>query len=339
MDKVMNIRNGVILTFIITLLLPFIVQSQYVLHVVTMALIWAISVYGYNMNVGYVGSLSLAHVGFFAIGAYTLGLLTVKAGWNFWLAFMAALVLSAAIGFLVGLVSFRTKGHFFAIYTMCVGFIIYLIIDKWDSLTGGVRGLIGIPHPAPIGPLTFDTLTSQYYLVLFFLAVTILVAKRLLHSLLGRTFLAVNNSEELARAIGISTRKNQLLSFVISCFFAGLAGALYASFVRFIGPDIASIVLGFEMLMYLIIGGIGTLAGPLVGTLLMVWLTQSLQFLQDSRMVLFGPVLVLLVIFYPQGIVGGITNHWRKRRKRSDLKHSESKLPKQVPSHRVNARR
>jgi branched-chain amino acid transport system permease protein len=228
-------------------------------------------------------------------------------------------------------VSFRTKGHFFAIYTMCVGFIIYLLIDKWDSLTGGVRGLIGIPHPAPIGPLTFDTLPSQYYLILFFLVLTILVARRLLHSLVGRTFLAIKNSEELARAIGISTKKYQLLSFVISCFFAGLSGALYASFIRFIGPDIAYIVLGFEMLMYLIIGGIGTLAGPLVGTLLVVWLTQSLQFLQESRMVLFGPILVLLIIFYPQGIVGGIEN-WMNRRKRL-----KTKLSAKVPGHRVNA--
>ena len=326
MSWLLNTRNGWIAVILAALVFPMIVQNQYVLHVVTLAMIWAISVYGYNMNVGYIGSLSLAHVGFFAIGAYTLGLLTVKAGWGFWSSFAAALVLTAVIGFFVGLVSFRTKGHFFAIYTMCVGFIIYLVIGQWDSLTGGVRGLIGIPHPPPIGPITFDTLQSQYYLMLFFLAVTIFVAKWLRDSLTGRTFLAVRNSEELARAIGISPRKNQLLSFVISCFFAGLAGALYVSFIRFIGPEIANIVLGFEMLMYLIIGGIGTLAGPLVGTLLVVWLTQSLQFLQESRMILFGPLLVALVIFYPQGIVGGIAG-WRNRRKRTASQKREGKMP------------
>lgn len=317
MEKVVNQRNGVILLLIVASLLPLVISSSYVLQVMTLAFIWAICVYGYNMTVGYIGYLSLVHIGFFAVGAYTLGLLTVKAGWPFWLAFAAALTVPSFLGWLVGLVSFRTKGHFFAIYTMCVGFIIYLVIDKWDSLTGGVRGLIGIPHPAPVGPLTFDTLVSQYYLVLFFLAVTIFVAKRLLHSLLGRTFLAIRNSEELARAIGISTRKNLLLSFVISCFFAGLAGALYASFIRFIGPDIASITLCFEMLMYLIIGGIGTLAGPLVGTILVVWLTQSLQFLQEYRMVVFGPALVLLVIFYPRGIVGGLSGWMNRRRRRA----------------------
>ncbi|GGE12408.1 hypothetical protein GCM10011571_12270 [Marinithermofilum abyssi] len=109
MDSVINKRNGVVLVLIIALLLPLIVQNQYVLHVITLAFIWAISIYGYNMNVGYTGSLSLAHVGFFAIGAYTLGLLTVKAGWDFWLAFAAALVLPALIGWLIGLVHHQRK--------------------------------------------------------------------------------------------------------------------------------------------------------------------------------------------------------------------------------------
>ncbi len=316
MEKVVNQRNGLMILLILALLLPVVVSNPYILQVMTLAFIWAICVYGYNMNVGYIGYLSLAHIGFFAIGAYTLGLLTVKAGWPFWLAFAAALVVPAFLGWLVGLVSFRTKGHFFAIYTMCVGFIIYLVIDKWDSLTGGVRGLIGIPHPAPVGFITFDTLESQYYLVLFFLVVTIFVSRRLLHSLLGRTFLAIRNSEKLAQAVGISTRKNLLTSFVIACFFAGLSGALYASFIRFIGPDIASISLGFEILIYLMIGGIGTLAGPLVGTVLVVWLTQSLQFLQEYRMIVFGPVLVLLILFYPRGIVGGVSNWLNRRRQR-----------------------
>ncbi|OJH20029.1 branched-chain amino acid ABC transporter permease, partial [Bacillus obstructivus] len=146
---------------VLALIMPFIVPNEYILHVLALVCIWSISVYGINIFTGYTGNLSLAHVGFFAIGAYTLGLLTVKAEWNFWLAFLAAGVLSIILGFLVGLISLRTNGHFFAIYTMCVGYIIYLIIDKWDTLTGGVRGLIGIPGPTPIGPITFESLTSQ----------------------------------------------------------------------------------------------------------------------------------------------------------------------------------
>ena len=323
-------RNGILLVLIIALLLPFIVPNEYVLHVMALVCIWSISVYGINIFTGYTGNLSLAHIGFFAIGAYTLGILTVKADWNFWLALLAAGVISIILGILVGLISLRTSGHFFTIYTMCVGYIIYLVIDKWDTLTGGVRGLIGIPNPSPIGPITFDSLTSHYYLLLFFLILTIFITKRIVSSLLGRTFIAIRNSEELAQTIGISTKKNQLLAFVISCFFAALAGALYASFVRFIGPEIGAIFLGFEMLIYLVIGGLGTLSGPIIGTLLIVSLTQSLQFLQEYKMLIFGPVLLLIVIFYPQGIAGAInniTNKWkRKRTKNNKLKEQQTTI-------------
>lgn len=312
MEKLLSKRNGLIFVLVLALIMPFIVPNDYILHVLALVCIWSISVYGINIFTGYTGNLSLAHIGFFAIGAYTLGLLTVKAEWNFWLAFIAAGVFSIILGFLVGLISLRTNGHFFAIYTMCVGYIIYLVIDKWDTLTGGVRGLIGIPGPAPIGPITFESLTSQYYLLLFFLVLTIFIMKRIVHSLLGRTFIAIRNSEELAQTIGISTKKNQLLAFVISCFFAAIAGALYASFVRFIGPEVGAIFLGFEMLIYLVIGGLGTLSGPIIGTLLIVFLTQSLQFMQEYKMLLFGPILLIIVIFYPNGIVGAIEGIKRK---------------------------
>lgn len=323
MTTLLNRKLGLSLLLVIALFMPFIVQNDYILHVLALVCIWSISVYGINIFTGYTGNLSLAHIGFFAVGAYTLGLLTVKAGWNFWLALIAACILSSLLGALVGLISLRTSGHFFAIYTMCVGYIIYLVIDKWDTLTGGVRGLIGIPNPAPIGPITFDSLRSQYYLLLFFLILTIFVSKRIVHSLLGRTFIAIRNSEELALTIGISTKKNQLLSFVISCFFAGLGGALYASFVRFIGPEIGGINLGFDMLVYLIIGGIGTLSGPIIGTLVIVSITQSLQFLQEYRMLIFGPILLIIVIFYPYGITGGvnrlINKYKRKNTKAEDI--------------------
>ncbi|SEH42538.1 amino acid/amide ABC transporter membrane protein 2, HAAT family [Halobacillus karajensis] len=306
-------KRGWIIGFILAaILFPFVSQNEYFLHILTLAFIWMIAVYGLNLLAGYTGYLSLAHAGFFAIGAYTLGLLTVKAGLNYWIALVLACFLTSAIGAVVGLVALRTREHFFAIYTLCVGYIIYLVIDKWDSLTGGVRGLIGIPAPTSVGPISFQTPLSQYYLILFFLLFTVLVMYRIIHSLTGRTFIAIRNSEDLAQTIGISTMKNKLLVFVISTFFAGLAGALYASFIRFIGPDIGYITIIFDLLTYLLVGGIGTLAGPIVGTFLIVTVSQSLQFLQDYRMLIFGPLLTLLIIFYPRGIVGAY-HDWRMK--------------------------
>jgi len=313
MIAVLKQKKIAALAILFALAFPLLIPNNYYLHMMTLSFIWMIAVYGLNLLAGYTGYLSLAHAGFFAIGAYTLAILTVKAGLNFWLAFFLSCVISSFIGFLVGLVALRTKEHFFAIYTLCVGYIIYLVIDKWDSLTGGVRGFIGIPSPANIGPISFQTPVSQYYLVLFFLLLVVFVMYRIVYSLTGRTYIAIRNSEELALTIGISTMKDKLVSFVLSIFFTSLAGALYASFIRFLGPDIGYISVMFDLLIFLLVGGIGTMSGPVVGTLLMTSISQQLQFLQDYRMLIFGPILTLLVIFYPRGVVGGVI-HWKTKR-------------------------
>ncbi|QNG58939.1 branched-chain amino acid ABC transporter permease [Bacillus sp. PAMC26568] len=289
---------------LITALFPLLSQNHYHKQIIILVMIWSIAVYGLNIISGFTGQLSLAHAGFFAAGAYTLGILTATYQVNFWLAFLASIAVTAGLSFLIGLIALRTRHHFFAIYTMCVGFIIYLTIDKWDEVTGGVRGLIGIPVPAPIGPITFETIESQYYFILLFLLGTILVVKRIKDSLFGRTLHAIRGSEDLSKTIGINIMKNQLLAFVLSAFFAGLAGALYAGFIRFLGPDISAITVTFEMLMYLLVGGIGTMAGPILGTFLIVSVTQSLQFLEEYRMLIFGPIVVLIMLFYPKGLVG-----------------------------------
>lgn len=331
MSNVLSKRTMIIVLSGIAILFPLVFQNMYLLQLLTLVFIWSIAVYGFNIISGYVGYLSLAHAGFFAIGAYGVGLLTTKAGLPYWLSLFLAVVITALAGALVGVIALRTKSHFFAIYTMCVGVIIYLLIDKWDSLTGGVRGLIGISAPGNIGPITFDTLTSQYYLALSFLALTIFICYRIVHSLLGRTFIAIRNSEELAKTIGISIMKNQLLAFTLSALFAGLSGALYASFIRFIGPQISAITVTFEMLMYLLVGGIGTLAGPLVGTLIVISLTQSLQFLEEYRMLIFGPVVVLLVLYYPSGITGSIDTFIQKRKQQKlNLRKEEHEVKRDV---------
>ena len=148
--------------------------------------------------------------------------------------------------------------------------------------------------------------------LLAFLALGVWIMSRIVNSLLGRSFMAVRNSDELAEALGIDLMRTKTLSFVLSVVYAGFAGALYAGQVRFLGPDLASEVVTFDLVMFVLVGGIGTLLGPLVGTGLVTWMTQGLQFLQDYRMVVFGPVLIALIIFLPDGIVGT----WLNRRAR-----------------------
>jgi branched-chain amino acid transport system permease protein len=306
-------RIGWVLLLAAGLAFPFIVGNDYHLTVMSTAYIYALATLGLNLITGYTGQFNLAHAGFMAIGAYTVGILTVDHQVPFWIAFALSGVVTAAVGFFVGIVSLRLKGHYFSIFTLCVGYIMFLLIEKWESLTHGTVGIIGIPSPSAIGPLTFESPRSLYYLVFVFLVLGIWVMRRIVNSLLGRSFVAIRNSDDLAESIGINLMRTKVLAFMLSVFYAGVAGGLYAGFVRFLGPGIAGVEHTFDMTMYMLIGGLGTLLGPLLGAITIPWLTQYLQFLQEFRFVVFGPILVLLVIFLPHGIVGTWLG-WQARR-------------------------
>jgi branched-chain amino acid transport system permease protein len=273
---------------------------------------------GLNLITGYTGQFNLAHAGFMAIGAYTVGILTVDHQWPFWAAFCLSGLVPVVLGLPIGLLSLRLKGHFFAIFTMCVGYILFLGIEKWESLTHGAVGIIGIPVPealpTPFGDVSFDSPRALYYLVLGFLTLGLWVMHRIVGSLLGRTFVAIRNGDDLAESLGINLMRNKLLAFLLSVFYAGTAGGLYAGFVRFLSPDLAGVERTFDMTMYMLIGGAGTLLGPLLGALGVPWLAQYLQFLQDYRFIVFGPLLIVLVIFLPDGIVGWVRGQWLRRR-------------------------
>jgi branched-chain amino acid transport system permease protein len=298
--------RGVALSLLLltAILFPLLVDNPYLVSVVITAYVTAIAVYGLDVMLGYTGELSLAQGGFFGIGGYSAGILMATYEVSFWIALPAAVVMTAALGYVIGLAALRTRGDYFAIFTLAVGVMIVIIIERWEGVTGGTDGLIGIPPPSSIGPLRFDSLTAQYYLVLFFLVLTIYVVWSLVNSLVGRTFVAVRNSEELARAVGIDAGKTHQLSFVISAALAGLGGALYAVFLGYIGPAMGGVQMTFMMLVYLMIGGVASLAGPLVGTLLVTGLMQFLQAFAEYQMMALGPILVVVIIFFPKGLAG-----------------------------------
>ncbi|GAB6270720.1 MAG: branched-chain amino acid ABC transporter permease [Smithella sp.] len=298
-----------LVVLIIALVVPLLITNRYYAQVITMSCLFAIGALSMNLILGYTGQMSLAHGGFFAIGAYGVAILTYTMGWNFWLALPVSALLSAFIGFLLGMPALRTRGSYFAITTMCLGEIIYLIAGNWMELTGGHNGIVGIPVPSPIsipglGKLAFDSQIPQYYLVLFFLLLTLFVMHRLVKSLRGMTFLATAINEDLAEAVGINTFRTKLLSFVVANFFAGLAGGIYASLIGSISPSVASIAMTFNFLMYVLLGGITTLAGPIVGAFIIPILLEYLQFLQDYQMILFGFLLIVVIIYFPTGFMG-----------------------------------
>ena len=293
---------------------PALTPNPYYLSVMSLAFINALAAAGLNLIAGYTGQLNLAHAGFMAIGAYTVGILTVDYAAPFWVAFVLAGILAAALGGVIGIVSLRLRGQYFAIFTLCVGVIIYLVVEKWDGLTHGVDGIMDVPRPTAIGPVSITSNTGQYYLVLAILVLGLVVMRRIVGSLVGRGFVAIRNGEGLAEALGINPMRTKVTAFMLSTFYAGIAGALYAGYVRFLGPEMANETHTFDMITFIVVGGLGTLLGPVVGSVSVAWLSQYLQALQDYRMVVFGPLLILLIMFFPQGIVGFFEARVSRRR-------------------------
>ncbi len=305
-------RNLAYIIFIIVVAtIPFFVSSRFYMHILIMCGIWGIAAASMNLIMGYTGQVNLAHGAFFGIGAYSTGLLMLKLGINFWLALIMACSITVAIGFFIGLLAFRTKGSYYAIGTMCFNVIVTVIIENWEGLTEGVRGLLGIPRPTPIPfpfgkEINFTTMTANYYLVFSFLILTLLIIRRIVNSMIGRSFLAVRGNEELAESLGINTLFTKLQSFLISVFFAGLSGGLYASYIGFLSPEISDYHVTFEILIYCLIGGLGTMAGPIIGAFSLTVISELLHGMAFPRLVAYGFLLIIIVIFLRGGIMGGV---------------------------------
>ncbi len=295
-----------LLLLAVSLALPLVITDRYIFQIIIMSMVFSIATLSMNLILGYTGQASLAHAGFFAIGAYGLGIMT-KAGLSFWLALPAASLLSALVGFIIGLPTLRTRGSYFAIVTLCFGVIVYIVIGNLVEITGGQTGLLGIPLPQ-LGGLVFNTHKSQYYLVLAFLLLTLFVMHRLVYSLLGLGFMSVRNNEALAESLGINTFATKIISFMTANFFAGMAGGIYASLMGSISPSVASFSHTFFWLVYLMLGGVATLAGPIIGAFAIPVLMEYLQFLQEYRLIIFGALLIIIIMYFPRGLMGGINS-------------------------------
>jgi branched-chain amino acid transport system permease protein len=302
-----------IVLLLIALVIPFFVPNRYFFQIIIMSCLFGIGALSLNLILGYTGQASLAHGAFFGIGAYGVAIMTQTLGWSFWISLPLSSLLAAAFGLIVGIPALRTRGAYFAIATMCLGEIVGLVAGNWVELTGGHNGIVGInpPNAIPlplIGEISFQGQTAQYYLVLFFLIFTIFFMNRLVYSLKGLTFMACRNNELLAEAVGINTFRTKLLSFVVANFFAAMAGGIYASLIGSISPSVASIIKTFDFLLYVLLGGIATLAGPILGAFALPILQENLQFLQDYQMIFFGVMLVVVIIYAPKGLMGAITS-------------------------------
>ncbi|MGC3023007.1 MULTISPECIES: branched-chain amino acid ABC transporter permease [unclassified Brevibacterium] len=294
----------------------FFAHENYAMRVITVGMCAAIAVYGLNIILGFTGQLSLAQGGFFGIGAYGVGLLTTDYDWSFWSAFAVSVIGTAVIGYLCGLIALRTKDEYFAIFTMAIGFIIFLVISRWESVTHAHSGVNNVKFPEGGGLVDFGSPVAMFYLVFVILLICVYITYAVRRSSVGRTLLTIRTSEDLADAIGVRVGFSKQLAFAASAVFGGIGGGLYATVVGFIGPDSASLDKTFEFLMFILVGGMGTVAGPLLGSMIVTFLFELFQDFQAYRFIVLGPIIVALVIFAPRGIIGYLGGFVDKRNRR-----------------------
>ncbi len=292
----------------------------YLISMLILICIWTILCFSVNLIYGYTGQLSLGQAAFFGIGAYAFGLLTVELHIGFWPAFLAAVIITGISGFLIGIPALKLRGPYFILVTLGFSVIVGVILVAWVDLTGGANGLAGIPRPdsipLPWGVLNFESLLPMYYFILFFLVLVIIFFYRMVRSLVGKTFIAISYNENLTESLGINTMAKKILSFTISAVLAGIAGVLYSSYNIVISPEIAYFARGMDVVAYLIVGGAGTMAGPVIGTLVMMAVPEILQIVPSLKTLINGIILMLFLLFLPSGISGGVISALKKSLKK-----------------------
>src|SRR5699024_1086910 len=299
-----NKKQLVILIIIIcSLFIPFIITERYLLHLINMSLIYVILAQGLNILQGYTGYISLAQVGFFGIGAYVSSLTMIHFDTPFFISLILAIVCAALIAFIIGIPIFKTTGHYFAIVTMALSTIIWIVLMNWEPVTGGDAGITRIPYPDPILFIEFNNPINYYYLLLIFVLLTIFFINRLIKSKVGRAFISIRENEELTQSIGISLMKYKLLAFILSAALAGLSGSLFAHYVNYINPAPFAIDKSLDIILAIIIGGSGTITGPIIGAFLVTFLPEIMRVADEYRLVIYALLLILITIYMPKGIV------------------------------------
>ena len=303
-------------------LAPLIWSDSHFHHLMVLAGIYAILALGLSLFMGYAGQISLGHAAFFGIGAYTTAILTTRYAVPTLLAFLASALSAAFIAYLIGRPILKLKGYFLALATLGFGEIFLVIVRESTDLTGGVIGIFGIPWFSVLG-FSFDTYLKQYYLAWGVVIGLFIFSKNLVRSKVGRALLAVAASEDAASSVGINVPKTKLEVFVLGAVFAGWAGSLFACIMSTASPEAFSLGFTILVVMMVILGGMGNLYGPIAGAILLTWLMDILSKYQEYSLPIYSVILILLLIFFPDGIgtrlnvrVIYLIGYWAKKKKR-----------------------
>lgn len=313
--------------------LPLWMGNQYALHVLVITGIFIVAAMSLNLLLGYAGQLSLGHVAFFGIGAYASALVSLGFSVHLtpgtviamepkpvWFGILAAVLASGACGWFIGRLSFKVRGAYFVIVSIGFAEVVRLVALNWVELTQGPMALNNIPPLTlwlpGLGEHALWKKPENYWLVLSIAVVSYVIVRRLVRSRAGRAMVALRENEPLATSVGIDVTHYLVLAAVVSAAMAGVAGALYAHYIRIVDPDVFLFIYTVTMVIMVVTGGKGTLAGPVVGGLIFGLLPETLRALAikpEAQWMVYGVLMVLVVFFLPEGIVPAVRQCWQRR--------------------------
>ncbi len=285
------------------LLFPFFF-SIYQTNIMTTALIYVVLGLGLNIVVGLAGLLDLGYVAFYAVGAYTYALLNYHFDLGFWAALPLGAGLAALFGILLGFPILRLRGDYLAIVTLGFGQIIRLVLENWNDFSFGPSGIANIPRPGLFGMVLSLTAATfyMYYLMVGFTVLTVFVVRRLKDSRIGRAWIALREDELACQAMGIDLVRTKLTAFALGASWAGMMGVVFAAKTTFINPSSFTFMESAMILAIVVLGGMGSIAGVIVSAFILILLPEYLRAFADWRMLIFGAILVVMMIFRPQGL-------------------------------------
>ncbi len=291
----------ILLLAVIIILIPILTPNMYIMQIINMICIYIILGTGINVLTGFTGQLSLGQAAFFGIGAYTAALMNTRGGMQFFLCLIGSMLLTGIFGVILAVPALKVKGSYLALLTMGFGEIVRIVMINWTPVTNGTAGILGIESPVIFG-FAFDTLKKYYFLIMVFVILCLLYQNVLIHTRTGRAFIAVREDNEAAELTGIDVTSYKIKAFVLSAVYCGIAGCLYAMMIKYVSPDTFTNNISSVILWTAIVGGFGTVAGPVLGGIIMQVLPEALRFLGDWRLVVYGVILLIVILRFPGGL-------------------------------------
>ncbi len=309
---------SLVILIIVLMVAPLVLKNDYVTRIGISVLLYIILASSLNVINGYSGQFNIGHAGFYCVGAYTAAILATSFKLSFWLLLPLSGLAAALFGCCLGFPTLRLKGVFLTITTLGFSEIIRLTILNWTSLTRGPMGIPGIPFPVLFG-LQLRNNIHFYYIVLALVGLMLFMTYRIIHSRIGRAWIAIREDEMAARAMGVETFKYKLLNLVYGTFWAGVAGCFYAFFASYVSADSFTLDEGFAILAMVLVGGQGNLLGPIVGASALTILPEIFRFTSQYRLVIFGLAILVIMHLRPQGLAGSgmLSRRYNNKKKRS----------------------